>query len=396
MGDLIKQLKPQTPGQEEMLIALTNKKYDIVGLFGPTGSGKSLFSLLYGVDAIITGEYKRFVISRPIIDVTSGKEVSAAELGDMYYKIVLNYVNDILSDYIDINKIRELVDAGKIIVADTHYLRGRTFDDAIIFLDDAHSVPVESAIEILTRIGRNSRLIIAGDPVFQRELGSRDGASLLRELLLGEESARVVDLGLKDIVRPGARKGVRLLLETKLRTRKLKESEKMVIDAARIRAPDAEIVTVVEFIDEKKIVGLKTETMPDALIIVKEGHAGRVIGKGGERITGLENDTGLRLRAVELTLDFKPLIRALHPIGWIHKHIVDADFAGPDLLVKVNSEAYPAFVGQKGSHIRFLDLVMRRLLNTGVKVIEVEEKAEEKEKGEKGKEKKKESRSENK
>ncbi|AFK51258.1 PhoH family protein [Thermogladius calderae 1633] len=372
MGELFKSLKPQTPGQEEMQIALSNKKYEIVGLFGPTGSGKSLFSLLYGVDAVLSGEYRRFVISRPVVDVTTGRELSMVELGEMYYDVASNYMGDVLSGYIEVEKIKELIKQGRIVIADTHYLRGRTFDDSIIFLDDVHSVSVESAVELITRIGRNSRLIVAGDPVFQREHGSKDSASLLREVLLGEESARVVDLGLKDIVRPGARRGVKLILETKLRTRKLKDSEKMIIDATKIRAPDAEVITAVEFIDEKKSVGLKTETLPDALIVVKEGYIGRLIGKGGERITAVESDTGLKLRAVELTLDLKPLVRSIHPIGWIHKHIIDADFAGPDLLVKVSSDAYPAFVGQKGSHVRFIDAVMRRLMGVGVRVIEVE------------------------
>ncbi|NAZ26878.1 MAG: PhoH family protein [Thermogladius sp.] len=376
MGELFKNLKPQTPGQEEMHIALSNRKYEIVGLFGPTGSGKSLFSLLYGVDAVVSDEFKRFIISRPVVDVTTGKELSIADLGEVYYDIASNYMNDVLSGYVESGKLKELINQGRIVVADTHYLRGRTFDDSIIFLDDVHSLPAESAIELITRIGRNSRLIVAGDPVFQREAGSRDSASLLREVLLGEDSARVVDLGLKDIVRPGAKRGVKLILEAKLRTRRLKDSEKLILDAARIRAPDAEVVTAIEFIDEKKASGVKPESTPDALVVVKEGYIGRLIGKGGERITAIESDTGLKLRAVELSLDFKPLVRSIHPIGWIHKHILDVDFAGPDLLVKVSSEGYPAFVGQKGSHVRLIDAVMKRLMGVGVRVIEVEEAGE--------------------
>jgi len=227
------------------------------------------------------------------------------------------------------------------------------------------------------RIGRNSRLIIAGDPVFQRTTGSRDSANMIREILLGEESAKVIDLGLKDIVRPGARRGIKLLLESRMRARPLSEAEKQIIEAARIRAPDADIVTVVEFVELKKQYNLQGENTPDALIIVKEGYIGRIIGKGGERISGIEKDTGYKLRAVELSLDFKPLVRAIHPVSWIHKHIIDIDFAGPNLAVKVASEGYGAFVGQKGSHVRFLEDVMRRLLGVGVRAYEVESETEE-------------------
>jgi len=370
-------ISPQTPGQEEIVNALSDKKYEIIGLFGPTGSGKSLLSILYGIDSVVNGRYKRFIISRPVIDVVTGKELTAADLGDSYYQLASSYIQDIISGIVEWSLVKDLIDKGAIVIADSHYLRGRTFDDAVVFLDDAQSIPVESAIEIVTRMGRNSRLIIAGDPVFQRTTGSRDSANMIREVLLGEESAKVIDLGLKDIVRPGARRGIKLLLESRMRARLLSEAEKQIIEAARIRAPDADIVTVVEFVELKKQYNLPGENMPDALIIVKEGYIGRIIGKGGERISGIENDTGYKLRAVELSLDFKPLVRAIHPVSWIHKHIIDIDFAGPNLAVKVASEGYGAFVGQKGSHVRFLEDVMRRLLGVGVRAYEVESEAEE-------------------
>lgn len=365
-------ISPQTPGQEEVVNALSDKKYEIIGLFGPTGSGKSLLSILYGIDSVVNNRYKRFIISRPLIDVVTGKELTTADLGDLYYQLASSYIQDIISGVAEWSLVKELMDKGLIVITDSHYLRGRTFDDSVIFLDDAQSIPVESAIEIVMRIGRNSRLIIAGDPVFQRTTGSRDSAGMLRELLLGEDSAKVIDLGLKDIVRPGARRGIKLLLESRVRARALSEAEKQILEAARIRAPDADIVTVVEFVELKRQHGISEDSVPDALIITKEGYISRLIGKGGERITGIEKDTGYKLRAVELTLDFKPLIRAMHPVSWIHKHIIDVDFAGPNLAVKVSSEGYGAFVGQKGSHIRFIEAVLKRLLGVGIRVYEVE------------------------
>ncbi|MEM1880076.1 MAG: PhoH family protein, partial [Desulfurococcaceae archaeon] len=348
-------LQPMSPGQEEMIKVLADRKYEIVGLFGPTGSGKSLFSIAYGIDSVLSGRYRRFVITRPLIDVVSGKELTAADMGEMYYRVVQSYVEDVISGLLDWSKVQEIISKGQVVFADTHYLKGRTFDDSIILLDDAQNIPVETAIEVITRVGKNSRLIIAGDPVFQRSIGSRDAASLLRELLMGEEKARIVDLGLKDIIRPGARMGIKLLLESKMRGRTMNEVEKQVMSSANVHAPDADLITVVDLIGLKKKFNITSEHTPDALIVVKEGFQGRLIGKGGERINAIEKDTELKLRAVELTLDFKPFIRAVHPVSWIYKHIVDVDFAGPYLAVKVESNAYGAFVGQKGVHVRFLD-----------------------------------------
>ncbi|MEM4561925.1 MAG: PhoH family protein [Desulfurococcaceae archaeon] len=384
-------LQPMSPGQEEMIKVLADRKYEIVGLFGPTGSGKSLFSIAYGIDSVLSGRYRRFVITRPLIDVVSGKELTAADMGEMYYRVVQSYVEDVISGLLDWSKVQEIISKGQVVFADTHYLKGRTFDDSIILLDDAQNIPVETAIEVITRVGKNSRLIIAGDPVFQRSIGSRDAASLLRELLMGEEKARIVDLGLKDIIRPGARMGIKLLLESKMRGRTMNEVEKQVMSSANVHAPDADLITVVDLIGLKKKFNITSEHTPDALIVVKEGFQGRLIGKGGERINAIEKDTELKLRAVELTLDFKPFIRAVHPVSWIYKHIVDVDFAGPYLAVKVESNAYGAFVGQKGVHVRFLDAFFTSLMDIGVKCYEVE--AVEERSRKKAKERKREERS---
>jgi len=373
-------IQPQSPGQEEVVKTISDKKVEIIGLFGPTGCGKSLFSILYGIDAVLSGKFRRFIITRPLIDVVSGKELTAAEFGEMFYKVISSYVEDLVSGFIDASKLHELNDKGLIVFADSHYLKGRTFDDSIIFIDDSQNLPVESAIEVITRMGRNSRLIVAGDPVFQRSIGSKDSASLLRELLLGEENARVVDLGLKDIVRPGARRGIKLLLESKMRNRSLDETEKHVLSTVRVHAPDADVVTVVNLIDLKKTYNVAGEHAPDALIIAKEGNQGRLIGKGGERINAMEKDLEMKLRAVELSLDFKPLVRAVHPVSWVYKHIVDVDFAGPNLAVKIESDAYGPFVGQKGNYVRFLESVFRKLLDVGVRVYEVEVAEEKKKK----------------
>ncbi len=374
MSTLQERIKPMSIGQERLLNALTDTRNEIVGVFGPTGTGKSLLSCAYGITAVLKGEYKRFIIARPVVDVSSGEILTPERLGDLYYKIASSYLEDILGEYLSREEITKLIQEGKVVVTDVSYLRGRTFDDAIIFLDDAQNVQPESAAEILMRIGRNSRLVIAGDPVLQRPIGvEKDGATLLREVLLNEENAVVVDLGLKDIVRPGARRGVKVIFELRMRKRELTESEKQILDLVRVNAPDADIVTVIEFKAEKESLDIRSENVPDALIIAKEGHLGRVVGRGGERIRAVENETGLRIRVVEMTLDFKSWIRAIHPVSWIGKHIIDVDFAGPELAVTVRKNAFGAFVGQRGIYVRLLDRVFRRLINVGIRAMESEE-----------------------
>ncbi|MEM0317530.1 MAG: PhoH family protein [Candidatus Nezhaarchaeales archaeon] len=374
---LLEKIKPMSPGQEELLQALKDDAYEVVGVFGPTGTGKSLLSASYGIDGVMGGKYKRFVIARPVVDVVTGREVTTIDAGELYYDLASAYLKDIFTGLIEWQEVEKLIRDGKLLFADAHYLRGRTFDETVIFVDDAQAVMPESAIEAFMRIGRNSKLIIAGDPVLQSVLGmGSSGIVALREVLLGEDNAKVVDLGLKDIVRPGAKRGIKLLLEMKMRKRALSSVERSVVDSAKIHAPDADVITVLDLMDDKRAFDITAEHVPDALVIVKEGYLARLIGKGGERINKIEQDAQLKLRAVELTLNFTEIVRAIHPVSWIHKHITDVDFAGPNLMVKVKEE-FGAFVGQRGSYIKFLDSAFKRLM--GVGIVAGEEVVEEKE-----------------
>jgi phosphate starvation-inducible PhoH-like protein len=376
LEELFDKIEPKSPGQEELKKALLSDK-DLVGVFGPTGTGKSLFAIAYGLTAVYRGKYRRLVLSRPIIDVVSGREITLFGEPETYFKHASEYLRDILAGFADVKALEDAISSGKLILADPHFLRGRTFDDSMIVLDDAQSVPAETIVEIVTRMGRNSRLIIAGDPIFQRtaELG-RDGATLAREILFGEETAVVVDLGVKDIVRPGARRGVKLLLELQMRKRVLDEVEKKVKDTAKVYAADADIITVANLTEAKKRWEITSEHAPDVLIVVKEGHLGRIIGVGGERIQSIEKEVGLKLRAIQLTLDLKEFIRAVHPVAWIHKHIVDFDFAGNSLKLTVARGHMGPMLGQKGSYIRFLNDVMEKLIGVEVNVVESEEEVE--------------------
>ncbi len=372
---IIDKIEPLTPKQSEMLDALVNDSYDIVGIFGPTGTGKSLFSLAYGIDSVIENKYKKFLIVKPIVDVVTGEELTLAKGGKEFIELGKAYLRDVIGEFVDWNKVEELMNSGKIMFVDSHYLKGRTFDDAIIFLDEVQSLKPESVIEILVRVGRNSRLIVAGDPVFQSlSAVQNDPASLIRDVLISEENTKVVDLGIKDIVREGAKRGLRLLIEYRMRMRDLSEEEKEIVESAKIHSPDADVITAVEFSKEKEEFEISSEHVPDALIIVKQGHFGRLVGKGGERIRAIEEDTDKSIRGVELSLDFKELIRAVHPVPWIWRYIEDIDFAGPTLAVQVDSDVFGAFVGQRGIHVRFVDAVMKKLMGVGIKAMEAEKK----------------------
>jgi phosphate starvation-inducible protein PhoH len=375
---------PQSEGQKRLVESLKNEAYSIVGIFGPTGSGKSLFSLAYGIDAVSNGKFKRFLVIKPVVDVVTGEELTLAKAGEEYLRLVREYIVDVIGPFVDLRKINELISSEKLLLADGHYLKGRTFDDTLIFVDDAQHVKLETLLEVIVRLGNRSRLIIAADPIFQTFRGvHQDHVTTLREILLSETNAVVVDLGVEDVVRAGAKTGLRFLLEYILRVRKLTESETKAYQVIKMHSPDADVITVLDVEEVAKKYGISSEHVPKYLVVVKAGHLGRLVGKGGERIEAIEKELGGRVRGLELDLDLANYIRAVHPVSWIWKR-VKVDLMGSYLAIKVERENLGPLMGQKGTYIRFLDEVTNKLMNLGVRVIPiVSEEKETKKKSEK-------------
>jgi len=371
---ILDSIKPQSAGQQKMLEALKNENYSIVGIFGPTGTGKSLFSLAYGIDAVMNNKYRRLIVVKPMIDVTTGEELTMAKAGPQFLELARQYVIDVIGNFISWEEVSKLINDGKVMFVDSHYLKGRTFDEAIVFIDDAQTLKLESLIETIVRVGRNSRLIVAADPIFQalRGKGATDPSAILRDILAGEQKAIVVDLGVKDIVRAGAKIGLRLIMEYMLRSRKLRESELKALEVVRMRSPDADVITLLDLEDLVKKYQISSEHVPKYLVIVKQGHLGRLVGRKGERVNAIEKDLNARVRGVELDIDLTNIIRAVHPVSWVWKRVEDVDFMGSYIAISIDEGAFGPFMGQKGVYVRFLDEVMRELFGIGVRVVPTE------------------------
>ncbi|MGB9705535.1 MAG: PhoH family protein, partial [Pyrobaculum sp.] len=102
-------IKPMTVGQERAVNVLRDPNNELVGLFGPTGTGKSLISIAYGIWAVEGGRAKRFIIARPIVDVATGEVLTPEKLGEMYYRIAAAYLEDILGPYAERSYIEGLL-----------------------------------------------------------------------------------------------------------------------------------------------------------------------------------------------------------------------------------------------------------------------------------------------
>tara|TARA_R110001592_G_scaffold211308_1_gene463114 strand:+ start:257 stop:985 length:729 start_codon:yes stop_codon:yes gene_type:complete len=130
-------------------------------LAGSAGSGKTLLACQIALDGLFRKEYDKVIITRP----TVSKEEIGFLPGDLRDKMD-PWVQPIYQNMFllyDKVKIEKYVESGEIEIVPVSFMRGRTFVDSCIIVDEAQNVTHEQMEMIVTRIGKRSKMIICGD-----------------------------------------------------------------------------------------------------------------------------------------------------------------------------------------------------------------------------------------
>lgn len=194
-----KLIKATTPNQQKMVDLVF--KNDMVFAVGPAGTGKTYTGVALAVKALKEKQVKRIILTRPAVE--AGENLGFLP-GDMKEKLdpYMQPLYDALRDMLPPTTLEDYLLKGIIQIAPLAFMRGRTLDNAFVILDEAQNTTHSQMKMFLTRMGKNAKFIITGDPG-QVDL-PRKVTSGLREalrILEGVEGIGFVFLDDKDIVR---------------------------------------------------------------------------------------------------------------------------------------------------------------------------------------------------
>jgi|TARA_R100000479_G_C6387898_1_gene203789 phosphate starvation-inducible PhoH-like protein len=130
-------------------------------LGGSAGSGKTLLACNVALDGLLRRQYDKIIITRP----TVSKEEIGFLPGDLREKMD-PWVQPIYQNFFalyDKVKIEKLITDGKIEIVPVSFMRGRTFMDSMIIVDEAQNVTHEQMEMITSRIGLRSKMMVCGD-----------------------------------------------------------------------------------------------------------------------------------------------------------------------------------------------------------------------------------------
>ena len=167
-------ITPRTEKQKQFLGHL--KQSSQVFVLGPAGTGKTYVTATYAADQYTLKEIDKIVITRPHVAV--GKE--------------LGYLPGTLDTAIK---------NGNVEMAPLALMRGRSFDNTFIIVDETQNITTHELKMLLTRVGEGSTIVLNGD-VQQSDLKEADGLSKVIHLAKKHMlPVPIVEFGVDDIVR---------------------------------------------------------------------------------------------------------------------------------------------------------------------------------------------------
>lgn len=136
-------------------------QYPITLITGQAGSGKSLVALQTGLD-FVNKKMGKMILTRALVEV--GDESMGYLPGDAKEKLspYLEAAMENLEKCMNKDEILKLVAADKIIAGPVNFMRGKTVEDVLI-VEEGQNLTIGQMLAVLTRTGKNGKIIITGD-----------------------------------------------------------------------------------------------------------------------------------------------------------------------------------------------------------------------------------------
>lgn len=177
------------------------RTHDLTFCIGPAGTGKTYLAAVLAVQALLNNQYERLIMTRPAVE--AGEKLGFLP-GDLQAKIspFLRPLYDALYEFIDQEKINNLMERGVIEVAPLAYMRGRTLSNAFVIVDEAQNTTPAQMKMLLTRLGFRSRMVVTGD-ITQTDLPANQtsGLAVAQKILQRVEGIAFCNLTSSDVVR---------------------------------------------------------------------------------------------------------------------------------------------------------------------------------------------------
>ena len=191
-------VRPKTLGQKRYVDAI--RANTITFGIGPAGTGKTYLAMACAIAALRAKQVRRLVFTRPVVE--AGENLGFLP-GTLEEKIdpYIRPLFDALYDMLEREQADALLENGVIEVAPLAFMRGRTFNDSFLILDEAQNTTPAQMKLFLTRLGFRSKMVVTGDDTQLDLPHGISGLKGIQEILGGVDDIAFCRFGDVDVVR---------------------------------------------------------------------------------------------------------------------------------------------------------------------------------------------------
>ena len=208
--DLMVDIDPLTTNQDIFFTQYGEGKH--IFAYGCAGTGKTFIALYNALKDVLDPEtpYEKVYIVRSLVATREigflpGDHADKSDIYQIPYRKMVKYMFKMASDAEFEMLYANLKNQGTLDFWSTSFLRGVTFDDAIIIVDECQNLNYHELDSIITRAGENTRIMFCGDGVQSdlTKIQERNGITDFQRILTKMESFALIEFGIEDIVRSG-------------------------------------------------------------------------------------------------------------------------------------------------------------------------------------------------
>lgn len=204
-------VRPITEGHKNLVDTIDECEFTICS--GPAGTGKTHLSIGKAIEYLKAGKVKKVLLVRPIQEC--GRNMGAMP-GDKDEKLAPHMLafTELFGKFLPPSQLEKFVSEEKIVIDTCEYMRGRTFDETFVVVDEAQNCSYPQLKMLITRVGQDSKFVVVGDatqtdlPHWSKYVDEYNGGKLrvpldvmMDRLEDRDDDIAVIELGEEDIVR---------------------------------------------------------------------------------------------------------------------------------------------------------------------------------------------------
>lgn len=192
------QLQPKNFMQKEYIRAIIDNQMVVV--MGPAGTGKTYISATIAAQEYYDGRIDKIILTRPNISPSESLGFFPGTLEEKMAPWVAPFT-DVIRKQLGDGAYETMLKNGNLEIAPFETMRGRSFEDAYVILDEAQNTTAKEMEMFVTRIGENSRVIVNGD-VMQSDIHGDSGLkTIIRLIGKYQMPVPIIEFHVNDIVR---------------------------------------------------------------------------------------------------------------------------------------------------------------------------------------------------